>query len=389
MRLIQVSLVPNTTIVAATLAGTFTAIRQQKLITILFADQVAGAGDYTAYLTQQKAGAGSAYILLPKTVATAAAGETAIGFPSIELAVGEGDVVKAYIKGLAGDNTTPDLRTEFWDADAGDVLLDTTIATLASQTSFTLTVGSTDNGAYKGCLIVIRDATTWGQIAVGVASDYTGASKTVALLTDPAIFTMAVGDCVTIVANRSLKAVVDNRNVVVDANGLVDANMVKNGPTGAGVGQTGRDLGLALPAAAPDAPGGLPISDAGGLDLDAQIKTDIDALVGGIGSGGIVQRSFEQSACFDEGSITVSDTAVNLPAATLEKASGGMIDVLLGVDDNPIYLALTGTAATVASMKYATGSKVVISGMADCKRLSMVRVSADATVRFQAFRRPI
>jgi len=34
--------------------------------------------------------------------------------------------------------------------------------------------------------------------------------------------------------------------------------------------------GTALPAAAADAAGGLPISDAGGLDLDAQIKTDID-----------------------------------------------------------------------------------------------------------------
>lgn len=34
--------------------------------------------------------------------------------------------------------------------------------------------------------------------------------------------------------------------------------------------------GTALPDAAADAAGGLPISDAGGLDLDAQIKTDID-----------------------------------------------------------------------------------------------------------------
>jgi hypothetical protein len=37
--------------------------------------------------------------------------------------------------------------------------------------------------------------------------------------------------------------------------------------------------GTALPDAAADAAGGLPISDAGGLDLDAQIKTDIDAIL--------------------------------------------------------------------------------------------------------------
>lgn len=40
----------------------------------------------------------------------------------------------------------------------------------------------------------------------------------------------------------------------------------------------------ALPNAAADAAGGLPISDAGGLDLDAQIKTDIDNLVTRLGT---------------------------------------------------------------------------------------------------------
>src|SRR5574343_605876 len=37
--------------------------------------------------------------------------------------------------------------------------------------------------------------------------------------------------------------------------------------------------GTALPDAAADAAGGLPISDAGGLDLDTQIGTDIDAIL--------------------------------------------------------------------------------------------------------------
>lgn len=44
--------------------------------------------------------------------------------------------------------------------------------------------------------------------------------------------------------------------------------------------EDGVRLGLtALPNAAADAAGGLPISDAGGLDLDAQIGTDIDAIL--------------------------------------------------------------------------------------------------------------
>jgi hypothetical protein len=64
-------------------------------------------------------------------------------------------------------------------------LLDTTIATLSSQTSFTLTVGSADNNMYNGCPIVIHDAASAIQACVGVVNDYTGASKTIALSAVP------------------------------------------------------------------------------------------------------------------------------------------------------------------------------------------------------------
>lgn len=83
----------------------------------------------------------------------------------------------------------------------GDVLVSTTIATLASQTSFTLTSASADNSAYGiGAMVIVRDATTKVQVARGTLSAYTGSTKTVTLLADPGIFTMAVGDFVQIVA---------------------------------------------------------------------------------------------------------------------------------------------------------------------------------------------
>lgn len=108
----------------------------------------------------------------------------------------------------------------------------------------------------------------------------------------------------------------------------------------------------------------------------------------GGGGGGIVQYNHalsEPVSCIAEGSLTISSTAVKLPAAIFDKAKGGILDVLLGVDEADIYLALSGADATSASMKYSDGAKLLISGMADCKRLSMIRVSTDATVRYQAF----
>jgi hypothetical protein len=87
-------------------------------------------------------------------------------------------------------------------AGAGSALLlqNTTIATLASQTSFTLTDGSADDDAYNGLAIVITDSATSTQKAVGVIDNYVGATKTITLRTDPGIFTMAAGDTVDVIA---------------------------------------------------------------------------------------------------------------------------------------------------------------------------------------------
>lgn len=73
------------------------------------------------------------------------------------------------------------------------------IATLASQTSFTIAEGSADDDAYNGWAALITDATTRTQQCLGIVSDYTGGTKTVTLLSDPGIFTMAAGDYIELI----------------------------------------------------------------------------------------------------------------------------------------------------------------------------------------------
>jgi len=80
----------------------------------------------------------------------------------------------------------------------------TSIATLASQTSFTLTTGSADNDAYNNCIATVTDIATGIQKAVGLISDYAGGTLTVTLAADPGIFTMAAGDNISICAASSL-----------------------------------------------------------------------------------------------------------------------------------------------------------------------------------------
>jgi hypothetical protein len=91
-----------------------------------------------------------------------------------------------------------------WTTGAGgtppQLLQSTTIATLVSQTVFTLTAGSADDDAYNGAIVVVTDQTTSTQKAVGTVSDYVGTTRTVTLDADPGIFTMAVGDTIEIIA---------------------------------------------------------------------------------------------------------------------------------------------------------------------------------------------
>lgn len=73
-------------------------------------------------------------------------------------------------------------------------ILDTTIATLSSQTSFTLTAGPADNNSLIGCMVIVHDIASAIQKAIGIVSAYTGSTKTVTLAVDPGIFTMAAND---------------------------------------------------------------------------------------------------------------------------------------------------------------------------------------------------
>ncbi len=96
----------------------------------------------------------------------------------------------------------------------------TTIATLTSQTSFTLAAGSVDNDAYNNCLILIKSVSVPASKAIGLIDDYIGLSKAVILIGDPGIFTHAVGDEVFVVAMPMKK--LDDVKKLLRADKVVD-----------------------------------------------------------------------------------------------------------------------------------------------------------------------
>ena len=102
---------------------------------------------------------------------------------------------------LVDTGTTLDAALAVVDSNVDNLVLEqfvTTIATLSTQTSFTLTAGSADANAYNGWEIIVIDQSTNAQRAVGVVQDYAVTTRTVTLMVDPGVFTMAVGDTVVL-----------------------------------------------------------------------------------------------------------------------------------------------------------------------------------------------
>lgn len=77
-------------------------------------------------------------------------------------------------------------------------ILDTTIATLSSQTSFTLTSGPAEDDALNGFYAVIHDIASAVQLTKVLILDYTGSTKTVTLVAG-GTFTVAAGDNISVV----------------------------------------------------------------------------------------------------------------------------------------------------------------------------------------------
>ena len=249
--------------------------------------------------------------------------------------VDTGTTIPAQLDSMSGatfDTATDSLEAlrnrgdAAWTTGAGgtppQLLQSTTIATLASQTSFTLTAGSADDDAYNGAVVVVTDAVTSTQKAVGAVSDYTGSTKTVTLSSDPGIFTMAVGDSIDIIANASTAPSAAAVRAEIDANSTQLAAIVE-------------DTGTTLPATL------------------ATIDSNVDAIL--VDSGTTLPALL---ATIDANvDLVLADTS----ELQTDWTSGGVLEVLLRLAASAVgAVAVTDNGATLTlSFKDTDGSTEV------------------------------
>lgn len=251
---------------------------------------------------------------------------------------------KAMVDDYGGDSALDVNVTSFASGIRPQLLVSTTIATLSTQTNFTISSGSTDDDAYNNAVIVVTDQSTATQKAVGTIQNYTGSTKTVELSADPGIFTMAVGDSVDIlVATGSAPTAVQIRQEIDSNSTQLAAILLDTGTTIPGVLGTpaGADLAADIAAVKVDTAdilldtgtSGVLVSPTSvrsalgmaGADLDAQL----DAILQYLDTDGVFLTAAGVDAIWNEltsghvtaGSFAVAitdiltDTATTIPAS--------------------------------------------------------------------------
>lgn len=183
-RWLETDSLSNQNISSALAIGAYTADADRMIVCDVSLDQVAGGGDYVIYITRQINGAGSAYVLLPKTTCAAASGETAIAMQSGPITVRSGDVLTVMVDGLAGDTATPDTTVRWFEmatlrpATADRQL--TVAATGEASANVThhagVAVAAADaDGNVPVVLYPTQGAVTFGQVKILADINYEGA----------------------------------------------------------------------------------------------------------------------------------------------------------------------------------------------------------------------
>jgi uncharacterized LabA/DUF88 family protein len=191
------------------------------------------------------------------------------------------------------DSQTVSFVAATFDIGYPQALLNTHIATLSSQTSFTLSSGPAEDDALNGCVALIHDVASAVQLGHTFVQDYTGTSKTVTLAAG-ATFTVASGDNISFMV-PSLQPTTWGRTLDVSSGGEagVDWNNIGSPTTTQNLSgttvKTATDVETKI---------GTPSNLGGGATLAANLS-DIEAQTDDIGAAGAGLTAIPWNANWD------------------------------------------------------------------------------------------
>jgi hypothetical protein len=211
-------------------------------------------------------------------------------------------------------------------------IFDTTIATLASQTSFTLTVGPAEDDALNDQWCIIHDVASAVQSGKAIISDYTGSTKTVTLAAGTT-FTAAATDNISIMGPMPMQPTVAARKLDVSTGG-------EAGVDWANVGSPTTALNLS------------------GTNIDPdQVVASVTGAVGSVAAGGITAASFAANAI--NASKLDPDVTTELQAGLATAAALDTVDNFLDTEVAAILAAVdTEVGAIITTLGTPAGVSV-------------------------------
>lgn len=184
-------------------------------------------------------------------------------------------------------------------------LLDTTIATLSTQTSFTLTAGPAEDDAINGRVVLIHDIASAVQVGQAIVADYTGSTKTVTLVAGTT-FTAAAGDNISVMDLAPLVPTVIGRTLDVSSTGEAGVDWANVGSPTTSVNLSGTTTNAVSTATAVTTVNGL----AANTITATSIAADAKALMGVVAFGTMQAGSTSTTAVLAS-STSFADDIVN------------------------------------------------------------------------------
>ncbi len=129
-----------------------------------------------------------------------------------------GSKYRVVVSSVTVDGSTVSFTAGTFEIGYPSAILNTTIATLSSQTSFTLTAGPAEDDALNGMWCVIHDVASAVQFGRALILDYTGSTKTVTLAAGTT-FTAAAADNFSVIDMAPLQPTTTGRTLDVSSGG--------------------------------------------------------------------------------------------------------------------------------------------------------------------------
>lgn len=225
-------------------------------------------------------------------------------------------------------------------------ILNTTIATLSSQTSFTLTAGPAEDDALNGMWVMIHDVASAVQAGYAEILDYTGSTKTVTLAAGTT-FTAAATDNIAVMGPAPVKPTVTGRTLDVSSGGEAGVDWANVGSPTTSQTLSGTTVGTATA-----------VTTVNGLAANVITATAIqnDAITAAKIATGAIDADAIADNAIDAGALAASAGDYIADKVWDESLSGHLALDTFGQYLQPLWTTIV-TAATSTTVTLNSGSQ--------------------------------